>query len=1445
MFFHGIDQSYYTWYWHGEVAPSGPPTTRVEHYDKVQFDDVGSTIEMVQAAQEDCKNDPESFQRLLKDAEKPLYPGCRNFTKFSALIKLYNLKARFGWSDKSFSELLEMLGNMLPVNNELPLSMYEAKKTLNTLGMEYEKIHACPNDCILYRNELKDASSCPTCGTSRWKTDKTGTKKKKGVPAKVMWYFPPVPRFRRMFQSVKIAKELIWHAEERDFDGKMRHPSDSPSWKLVDHRWPEFSSEPRNLRLAISADDINPHSSLSPRQPGNDIDIYLAPLIEDLKTLWEVGVQAYDAHQREFFTLRAVLLWTISDFPAYGNLSGCTVKGYFGCPICGEETYSRRLKHGKKNSYTGHRRFLPCNHPFRKQKKAFDGKTKDGLNCRLDLVDMGLRSELAPKFESKRTYLPPACYSLSKMEKKVFCQTLSQLKVPYGYCSNLRNLVSMEDLKLYGLKSHDYHTLMQQLLPVSLRSILPKHVRNAICRLSSFFNTLCSKVVDVPTLDELQNEVVVTLCLFEKYFPPSFFDIMVHLTVHLVREVRLCGPVYLRWMYPFESTSNIDQKLGASIFGGHTMKVDSNLWLQAHHYVLENTTIIQPYVEDHMKWLKMKYPRQAKRQKWLQDEHMRTFTYWLRQKVEVAIGNEEPVSETLKWIAHGPSHYVFKYHGYVINGCHYHTKERDDLRATQNSGVKIVATTMQIASAKDKNPVFGELCFYGVITEIWDLDYTMFRIPIFKCDWVDNKNGIKVDDLGFTLVDFSKMAHKSDPFILASQAKQVFYVQDELDPRWSVVLSTPQQDFLERDEGDDLMDNSIEHHPVISSLPQVESFDAMDDSDAICMDLEQEEKPPTKRRCRGITRKSMIIKNRSKGVKLVIKYNPDGIYVGQASVHLTSFLGVLARTMVPIRYNSWRDVPIQVKNNLWDTIEASFTLDSKSRRNCMLTMGKCFRSFKNMLTVKYVIPFKDQPEDFREVQKERRKKHIYNHHLSRKGYAGLEDEMMATSGYTEIIDRSILWKKAMEKKDGTYDEVVIPVVEKIDKMLKESRESGRIFSGNNDILTEALGTPEYSGRVRAKGKHYTPHQYFHSMANSAMREFVKESQERQSKFEANILAQLSQMMPSTPQSDVSSSNVKQNQIVLPQAIEQPKCQVDDHLPIVQKANKVRKCQLAIGTKENVVAAGTIILECGVNFLVVVDASYEPNAPLPVPIPNQIKTIGEALGYQVLWPAQMVSLTTHPIQDSKKFKKQRNKETRLSSKDENPIDIKNFATLVGLLLKEGKVHAVNITKDVFGESSLVSKAGMGEASKESRSRVIANRLMNANHADFIFIPYNPSYHWVLVALETRTMIAYYLDSLEDQPSDDLKEIVNMALRIHPPQKHKSSKREPTWVVVGCPIQPGSVECGYYVMRYMRDIIADQGCLTSKFHGKKSYSKDELNEVRSEWVMLVTQLILSSV
>jgi len=90
---------------------------------------------------------------------------------------------------------------------------------------------------------------------------------------------------------------------------------------------------------------------------------------------------------------------------------------------------------------------------------------------------------------------------------------------------------------------------MQQWLQVAIRGILPKNVRHTITRLCSLFSSICCKVIDPLKLDELEDEIVVILCELEMFFPPSFFDIMVHLVVHLVREFRLCGPVYLIWMY--------------------------------------------------------------------------------------------------------------------------------------------------------------------------------------------------------------------------------------------------------------------------------------------------------------------------------------------------------------------------------------------------------------------------------------------------------------------------------------------------------------------------------------------------------------------------------------------------------------------------------------------------------------------------------------------------------------------------------------------------------------------------------------------------------------------------------------------------------------------------------------------------------------------------------
>ncbi|KAH7837914.1 hypothetical protein Vadar_019504 [Vaccinium darrowii] len=359
LFCKGIDQSYQTWTWHREPtinATSRPCVNEQEFFhQEVQTDSLNVTLdvaEMIEAAYNDCTTNPDKFKKLLEDAEKPLYPGCTKYTKLSALENFFNFKAGSQISNLWFSNLLKMFGDMLPISNELPSSMYEAGKTFAALGMEYEKIHACPFDCVLYRKELKDETSCPTCQTSRWKLKKNSTEVRTSVPAKVLWYFSPIPRFRKMYNSIETAENLTWHANERESDGLLRHPADSLSWKLVDNMWPDFAAEPRNLRLALSTDGINPHRSLS-------------------------SVEAYDAYRRECFSLKAVLLWTINDLPAFGNLNGCKVKGFYACPVCGEQTCSHRLKHGKKIIYRGHRRFLSRHHLYRKQKKAFNGEQEN------------------------------------------------------------------------------------------------------------------------------------------------------------------------------------------------------------------------------------------------------------------------------------------------------------------------------------------------------------------------------------------------------------------------------------------------------------------------------------------------------------------------------------------------------------------------------------------------------------------------------------------------------------------------------------------------------------------------------------------------------------------------------------------------------------------------------------------------------------------------------------------------------------------------------------------------------------------------------------------------------------------------------------------------------------------------------------------------------------
>ncbi|XP_022156739.1 uncharacterized protein LOC111023579 isoform X2 [Momordica charantia] len=247
--------------------------------------------------------------------------------------------------------------------------------------------------------------------------------------------------------------------------------------------------------------------------------------------------------------------------------------------------------------------------------------------------------------------------------------------------------MSLSECKVMGLKSHDCHVLMQQLVPVALKGLLLKGPRHAVNRLCLYFKRLCQRVLVREVLLELETDVVDILSLLERYFPPSFFDVMIHLVIHLVREARICGPVQFHWMYPSERM--------------------------------------------HMNELMVSDRRLIKDSSLLWKIHSEQFPSWLKAKIELDSFSTN-YFDLLKWLANGPRKIAMSYTGYIINGQRFHIKSME--RSTQNSGVSIDATTLCRSSAKDRAQVVNIVAYYGVLQEVILLDYYVHQLPIFKCD---------------------------------------------------------------------------------------------------------------------------------------------------------------------------------------------------------------------------------------------------------------------------------------------------------------------------------------------------------------------------------------------------------------------------------------------------------------------------------------------------------------------------------------------------------------------------------------------------------------------------------------------------------------------------------------------------------------------------------------
>ena len=371
-------------------------------HEDVVSDDGQPHIPQV-GAEGDAECDEQKLEYLVGESTQQVFEGSTQ-NRLQCAIVLFSLCSLYSVPNTFTDALLTWIaGDLLPTSNCFPRTSYEIKTMLMKLGLQHKQVHCCTNGHVLYEGDKEDLHECPTCGEPRFIQGSTA------VPRRVVRYFDFVKHFLRMFKCPEVAKYMTWYDSHKCGGHKMRSAADGLQWKTIDQLYPDFAAVKTNLRLGLIADGIIPfknstikHStwvlmftiynlppwlltkkifiSLAVLIPGpkattsENIDVFLGPVVRDFLKLWR-GVPAVNMSQPEgqrAFTLRALLMWTVNDFPAYGLLSGQQVHGYKGCPICGPETCSEYARLLHKMIYMGSRRHLAPDHPFRRARTAFN-----------------------------------------------------------------------------------------------------------------------------------------------------------------------------------------------------------------------------------------------------------------------------------------------------------------------------------------------------------------------------------------------------------------------------------------------------------------------------------------------------------------------------------------------------------------------------------------------------------------------------------------------------------------------------------------------------------------------------------------------------------------------------------------------------------------------------------------------------------------------------------------------------------------------------------------------------------------------------------------------------------------------------------------------------------------------------------------------------------------
>ncbi|CAN6697412.1 unnamed protein product [Malus baccata var. baccata] len=573
----------------------------------------------------------------------------------------------------------------------------------------------------------------------------------------------------KKLEAVHMAEYIRWHATECLKDEFMRHPLDSPAWKHLDNLYLDFASEIQNARLGLANDGFNPFGKMRHDHNTWPVDravldgvhmaikhVHIACMIKNLFTCRRVVRFVIWGHQRFLEDNHRFRRQTIN-FNGRREHSSA-LRQWTGLQ-CLEELSKLRFTFGKpnKDASVGQRRKRTSGSTSSNSQHNLDvmhieknicdsvvgtlldiEKSKDGLAAHADLEVFNIRRSQHPRREGNRTFLPPTLFMLKREEKTAFCKMLSTIRVPNGYCSNLSRCVHVNERKIHELKSHDCHVLMQQLLSVAIRPVLPKAVTMILSELSAIFRQLCSKKEFEEGFKQLNLRIALTLCQLEKIFPPAFFDIMVHLPIHLADEAAIAGHVQYRWMYPIERYLQTLKRYGRN--KGRPKEMSSLVAL----------------VEAEMKMV---------------------------LDVECLMNsrchpNDTLISQDLCWLANYPNRVVSRYKSHIVHGFKFRIKSMDDKHTNQNCGVFLHANV---------SGAIGQVNCYSRVVDMFEVKYYGHAEPgnrgravmLFKCEWVNSESprGMKTDQYGFTMDTIKKDWH----VVVRTQPRDLFDVLEDSD----------------------------------------------------------------------------------------------------------------------------------------------------------------------------------------------------------------------------------------------------------------------------------------------------------------------------------------------------------------------------------------------------------------------------------------------------------------------------------------------------------------------------------------------------------------------------------------------------------------------------------------------------------------------------------------